>query len=347
MTAPDAQMQESSRSDQDAPAPAATADRALDSAAAASAIVPLATARTPAAQEQETAAAGSAVVANPPPDPTGGGEDATGQGPDRPEEIATLRRQYFEGLKALLSRPASNDKVQTLSARLAAVGRRLGDDDDPAYYRLGLLAIGCLTGDRPNIAAAAHIVADLEFHSSRNSPIFTVMRGLMLSVACSMPLILVILGGYVMRPDIHINQFIQANSGFFLAGAFGMLGGVVSLLMRIGQFDQANRKSRQFLFLTGMSLPVVGLVIAMVVAAMFLSGIINLNFTGTADASITANGQPYFFIVIGFLSGFSERFATGLLDKAGNAVSGNGQPPAAGGQTSPRPAAPAAAGTAA
>jgi hypothetical protein len=48
---------------------------------------------------------------------------------------------------------------------------------------------------------------------------------------------------------------------------------------------------------------------------MFRSGIINFAFAGSAAPV----GDTYFYMVLGFLSGFSERFTRGLLGSAEDA----------------------------
>src|SRR5262249_54532703 len=73
--------------------------------------------------------------------------------------------------------------------------------------------------------------------------------------------------------------------------------------------------SRQFLRLTGLSLPIIGGVFAAVTASLFASKIINFSIQAPAD---NAAFNTELFIVIGFLSGFSERFTRGLLTAAEN-----------------------------
>ena len=92
---------------------------------------------------------------------------------------------------------------------------------------------------------------------------------------------------------------------FVVAATFGMLGAVVSVLLRLSEFENAQRRSRQFLRMTGVVLPLVGVVFACVTYALFTSDLINF---GPAVEDNTS-----FFIVVGFLSGFSERFTRGLL----------------------------------
>ena len=69
--------------------------------------------------------------------------------------------------------------------------------------------------------------------------------------------------------------------------------------------------------MTGMLLPIVGALFAIISCAFFRLGIVNLPFpAGNAGVG----DHPHFFIVIGFLSGFSERFTRGLLGSLENTV---------------------------
>jgi len=95
----------------------------------------------------------------------------------------------------------------------------------------------------------------------------------------------------------------------FLAALFGILGSIVSLILRLSEFERSSKRSRQFLRMTGMLLPIVGGVFAIVSCAMYRSHVISF----LSPATIDKDTGMYFYIVIGFLSGFSERFTRSLL----------------------------------
>ena len=100
-------------------------------------------------------------------------------------------------------------------------------------------------------------------------------------------------------------NFAESNWGKVLVAAlFGMLGGFANLLMRLGEFETIRGRSRQFLELTGTTLPISGGIFASVVASLLASKIITV---GISEFSI------WLYIVIGFLAGFSERFTRNLL----------------------------------
>ena len=64
-----------------------------------------------------------------------------------------------------------------------------------------------------------------------------------------------------------------------------------------------------------MLLPLTGVRFAIVIYALFASNIINLM---PADIANSGNKITAFTIFFGFLSGFSERFARGLLEATGD-----------------------------
>jgi hypothetical protein len=95
-----------------------------------------------------------------------------------------------------------------------------------------------------------------------------------------------------------------------LAAFFGCLGGVVSLLMRLAEFERTRGRSKQFLLLSGATQPIVGGIFAAVVGALLASNMVNL--TGL---------NVWHYTVIGFLAGFSERFARNVLSIAEGQIS--------------------------
>jgi hypothetical protein len=210
-------------------------------------------------------------------------------------------------------------------ARLVTLSRKVDDGGNPALYRQAYFA-AMLWKANPSIASTVRaVIEDIEFSSSRNSPIYTVLYGLMLSLL-SLSLgafTFCVLSSFVYawssaRPwqEVISGPYLHVlTSPVVVAATFGMLGAVVSVLLRLSEFEHATRRSRQFLRMTGVVLPVVGVVFASVTCALFASGMINFSFAvGSDHRPLLAN--TYFFIVIGFLAGFSERFTRGLLGTA-------------------------------
>jgi hypothetical protein len=106
---------------------------------------------------------------------------------------------------------------------------------------------------------------------------------------------------------------------------FGCWGSVVSLLLRLPDFEILKGKSRTFLRSSGATQPIIGEIFAFVLGALISANIINISVGGSFDLS------PWLFVVLGFLAGFSERFTRNLLHVAeshfGGATGQSPQPP--------------------
>ena len=209
-------------------------------------------------------------------------------------------------------------KRTDIMARLLTLSRRLDDGWNPALYQQAYFAAR-LWKDNPSIrSTVSAVIDDIEFASSRNSPIYTVMYGLITSLLCLsfgalavLTLTFLVYAWSSISPQEAIIDLLKLlPSPLIVASTFGMLGAAVSVLLRLSEFENATRRSRHFLRMTGVVLPFVGVVFASVICALFESGIVNVS------SAVGSNSKIYFFIVIGFLSGFSERFTRGLLGTA-------------------------------
>ena len=239
--------------------------------------------------------------------------------------------QFFSVLHDIVSsehveskKPALLGKRTDLVARLLTLSRRLEDGWNPALYQQAYFA-AMLWKANPSVGSTVSaVIDDIEFSSSRNSPIYTVMYGLITSLLClsfgalavlALPSLVYAWSSGVPLLDVISYLLTLPASHIIVASTFGMLGAAVSVLLRLSEFENATRRSRQFLRMTGAVLPFVGVVFASVTCAIFESGLFNFS------SAVGSNGKPLldninFFIVIGFLSGFSERFTRGLLGTA-------------------------------
>jgi hypothetical protein len=198
-------------------------------------------------------------------------------------------------------------------ARLLTLPRKLDESgSSEPLYRQAYFAARLLRSYSSASDAVALVIDDIDFSTSRNSPIYTVMRGLIYSVIGLCLVVIVVLGLWAeLSSHVTWDQVEHSPySNFIVAMGFGMLGAVVSVLLRLSEFENAARRSRQFLQMTGIMLPIVGAIFAGVTCALFKINLIN--FTGQQNLL----DNTYFFIVVGFLSGFSERFTRGLLGTA-------------------------------
>jgi hypothetical protein len=105
------------------------------------------------------------------------------------------------------------------------------------------------------------------------------------------------LNDYVSKEVIHS----------IVAFCFGCFGGIISLLNRLSELYNKQVRSRDYLFMYGLTLPTVGGVFALILAAVMDAKIISI-----------LDNRTQLFIVSGFLAGFSERFTQKLLEMVQN-----------------------------
>ena len=281
---------------------------------------------TPAPPEPATMVE-QATAAVPSSSPAEGSRDAAGA-------PARYQDHFFAVLQDLVASGSVDSKKPSrlfgyrpdVMARLLNLSRRLDDGGNPVLYQQATLAAQLWKTHPSTGSTVSAVLDDIEFATSRNSPIYTVMHGLIASVLWLSLGTLAFLTlssfvyawvGHTMWRDVisKLYDYLR-TSPIVVASMFGMLGAVVSVLLRLSEFENARRRSRQFLRMTGVVLPLVGVVFASVTCALFASNLINFSFAAGSDHSPVLHTNTHFFIVIGFLSGFSERFTRGLLGSA-------------------------------
>jgi hypothetical protein len=217
-------------------------------------------------------------------------------------------------------------------ARLTVLSRKLSESDSSdAYYREAFFAALILRAGG-SISAIEPVLDDLEYAVSRNSPIRTVMNGVRMFVLAAFFTSVIgtvayfayaYFAGTSWHDAVAQNYFPFFTTPLMISAIAGTLGSIVSIILRLGDFEGPTRKSQHFLKMTGMMLPLVGAVFAVVTGAMFASGIVNLELGAGGTKLTGSTASPFVFLVIGFLAGFSERFTRGMLQKIEAAV-GNG-----------------------
>ena len=248
--------------------------------------------------------------------------------PKKPDTTSWLEKvvhPYMEFLQTLSLQRVFSSSIfgrqltrNELVGEYASLWPALEQPSNLIYAKVALLGASALKAERLEVAQS--IIEDLKFATSTPVALSYVMRGVMRFVVAA-GLLLYFLYGLTLlalgpqqesiRPD-----FVTTEPGkVLLAAVFGCLGGVVSLLMRLSEFETTRGRSRQFLLLSGTTLPVVGGIFAAVIASLLASKIINFGTSGPEGLS------TWLFIVIGFLAGFSERFTRNLLSIAENQFS--------------------------
>ncbi|MFZ2727847.1 MAG: hypothetical protein WAX77_16465 [Methylococcaceae bacterium] len=87
----------------------------------------------------------------------------------------------------------------------------------------------------------------------------------------------------------------------------GMLGGIVSIMVRLQQFTQIKNVDNLTLFLTGFFKPIVGAVFALFLFVALKSEIIPIK--------INIGKELYFFATLSFIAGFSERAVKDVMSR--------------------------------
>jgi hypothetical protein len=182
-----------------------------------------------------------------------------------------------------------------------------------------------------NLRSARRIVDHIRFLTSPSAPLEQITLGILTFILVVSVFLFVfiltslmtsqLLGQEFVRHTMEVLVsviFITADAGIshvFWAGVLGVVGGIVSLLLRLSEFEAMTGKSRIYLRSTGMTQPFVGGVFGIFMAALLSSKLVNIN-VGSEGTS------TWLFVVLGFLSGFSERFSRSFINLAEERITG-------------------------
>ncbi|MDB9315958.1 hypothetical protein PN462_22790 [Spirulina sp. CS-785/01] len=125
--------------------------------------------------------------------------------------------------------------------------------------------------------------------------------------------------------DIRTQQQ-QDNSILFLiilVVSSGTLGSVISILIRISDFEEPENPDPLIPIFMGAFKPIIGSSFGLLVFALFNSGIISLQIL----PSDNARGQEFFYSSLAFVIGFSERLAKDVIKRTENTLLGGYVPP--------------------
>ena len=266
--------------------------------------------------------------------------------PTRKDASEALQR-YREIVRVLVERPRGERvpseaklTLEELAYYDLLVGKYAGLlpvlelPSNSAFGETALLGALALQAGRTKVAD--HIYEEVNFGPSNATALAYVMQGVGVFLAITVLLFLV---SCLMLMVIDATVFHEADLSYLftmqsftsklakvLIGTFfGCCGGVISLLLRLPDFESLKDKSRIFLRALGGTQPVIGGIFAFVLGALISAKIINISVGGSSDLS------PWLFVVLGFLAGFSERFTRNLLHVAeshfGGATGQSPQPP--------------------
>jgi hypothetical protein len=136
------------------------------------------------------------------------------------------------------------------------------------------------------------------------------MRGTLLLAVLGGLSLLILWPAHALHPDQSRTQ------DLYVAAVMGALGAVISVMSRMataGRFELDHEVGRKQIRRLGSFRPFIGAVFALVLYFALKSNLLQIgNLTGSDKADTTI----YFYATIGFLAGFSERWAKVLLDSA-------------------------------
>jgi hypothetical protein len=215
---------------------------------------------------------------------------------------------------------------------------------DSAYRRINFV-FDCLLSNPSKLIEARSERLQLQFDTYRHSTGLARLLALLSGGNPTGVLIIALVASFVfwmiVAVSIHwiVKQEIKLGADiFFMEGralavisSAAFIGGVISITMRLREFSQARDLDLSGLFLTVMFKPLIGVVLSWFLLATLAGEVISLGFLGkdpfTQAVSSSGSGIPvkviYALWILGFLAGFSERFAWDFVDRAEGIVVGS------------------------
>lgn len=199
---------------------------------------------------------------------------------------------------------STNTAYNAMSAVLLAADTLADPDRSPAERK------AAMAGCKRQVQLATERVRLLVQRHARFSYFIGVLWGSLLALV-----ICVLLG---LITATQWSDFISTRS-LVTAMVFGVFGAVTSVFQRISSGQLVldfTAPNRQLLLLGGLR-PFIGALFGAVLQFGVVAGL--LTGQGQAGASVASVG---FFAIVGFAAGFSERFATDMVERAGRLLAG-------------------------
>jgi hypothetical protein len=213
--------------------------------------------------------------------------------------------------------PGMEPAVQKEAAALIALITDLVAQEFNEFFCEIDLAITALLSDPPNLTLASRIRTHVRRRTNlflrpllflrSGHPAIQVILGLGTILYLAIPLAVFLLPQWLRGGASGIPDHLQNT--LLWVGVAGAIGSVVSILVRIRDFDNQQAEHRSILFFTGFFKPVVGVASALFVVSLFEAGIITLQLAGPTH-------EQFFYVALAFVAGFSERLAEDLVSKA-------------------------------
>lgn len=218
-----------------------------------------------------------------------------------------------------------DDDVQYELARLLSIAQQAQTKNLGQVVAEAQVAMQGLLRESPKLQFARTVRYRLEMELLRNNGVATrylvswtggnpvAIVGMGVLLTCIIGLIKHILLPYL--PDGFASRILPGEGDALLAlSAAAFLGGVVSLLSRLREFSRLRDFDPIFLFWNGLLKPYVGIIFAIFVFAFLKSEFVPAVKLGSDTIHI--------WWVVGFLSGFSERFTRDIISKSEGVLNG-------------------------
>ena len=266
--------------------------------------------------------------------------------------VETIRTAIADSI----ARERSRDAQIALSRFAALIDQLSPRDFDKVRAQLGAV-LPALKADKPNIDFAERAIANIGntlllahggipryfYKVTDGSPICSVYFALFCSLVSFAGLFLFV---YYLNDKGLVSDFLTTKE-FILTVSFAFLGGMVSIAFRLN-INEIERVGLVPLFLTNLMKPYIGAMFGIIVYCIIESKLITIagvndhTFVTLAEYKTLSDAEKvwtyggsvvpvrdflFYFVaaLIGFLSGFSERFATDLIDKSSRVFSSGEQ----------------------
>ncbi len=212
-------------------------------------------------------------------------------------------------------RPGMDPEVQEEVAALITLISDLAYEELTEFFPLVRVAVSAALTDPPNLVLASRIRRSVRLRTHlllrpllflrTGHPAVQVILGLATNFYLAIPIALLLLSQTV-RGSLFPGQ---NEAVFILVGVVGGVGSIVSMLVRIEDFDNQEAEHRAILFFTGFFKPIIGIASALFVVTILEAGLIPL-------AIENVDQRTFFFLALAFVAGFSERLASDIVAQA-------------------------------
>jgi hypothetical protein len=262
------------------------------------------------------------------------------------EPGSTLKPEQINELRAMALASATLEEVSEELSITLGLAQRLRVKPcvvDCGYDRLRFI-FDCLLDDPPKLILARdeRLRLQVEIYQqsgwlsrtlariSAGSPVALVLTALCASLIiwAAVFWLVRLLSGLTQPLPI----FFMDGKAFAITAFAALIGGIVSIATRLREFSRVRDLDPFAMFWTALLKPLVGVVLALFILATLAGDVVSLGFLG-GDPLGLAGKQPvaqkswYILWVLGFLAGFSERFAWDFVDRAEGVASGSSGAP--------------------